>query len=68
MTEQHNDAHLAVSLMDLTSLNTSDTASDIQQLVNSINPKLGTPAAVCVYSDFVAVSYTHLTLPTSDLV
>lgn len=53
MTEQHNDAHLAVSLMDLTSLNTSDTASDIQQLVNSINPKLGTPAAVCVYSDFV---------------
>lgn len=53
MTEQLNDAHLAVSLMDLTSLNTADTSNDIQQLVNSINPQLGTPAAVCVYSDFV---------------
>ncbi|MCK8107566.1 deoxyribose-phosphate aldolase [Pseudoalteromonas sp. 2CM41L] len=53
MTEQHNNAHLAVSLMDLTSLNTADTSNDIKQLVESINPQLGTPAAVCVYSDFV---------------
>lgn len=53
MTEQHNNAHLAVSLMDLTSLNTADTSNDIKQLVGSINPQLGTPAAVCVYSDFV---------------
>ncbi|MBQ4859023.1 deoxyribose-phosphate aldolase [Pseudoalteromonas sp. MMG007] len=53
MTEQYDNAQLAVSLMDLTSLNSSDTTSDIQQLINSITPKLGTPAAVCVYSDFV---------------
>lgn len=53
MTEQYDNAQLAVSLMDLTSLNSSDTTSDIQQLINSITPKLGTPAAVCVYSEFV---------------
>jgi deoxyribose-phosphate aldolase len=52
MTPQQNAA-LAVALMDLTSLNASDTAKYIQALVNSINPTLGTPAAVCVYSDFV---------------
>ena len=52
MTKQQ-DALLAVELMDLTSLNTSDTTKDIQALINSIRPALGTPAAVCVYSDFV---------------
>ena len=52
MTKQQ-DALLAAKLMDLTSLNTSDTTKDIQTLVNSIRPTLGTPAAVCVYSDFV---------------
>jgi len=52
MTKQQ-DALLAVKLMDLTSLNTSDTTKDIQTLINSIRPTLGTPAAVCVYSDFV---------------
>ncbi|KTF18698.1 deoxyribose-phosphate aldolase [Pseudoalteromonas sp. 10-33] len=52
MTKQQ-DALLAVELMDLTSLNTSDTTKDIQTLINSIRPALGTPAAVCVYSDFV---------------
>lgn len=53
MAQQQKEAALAVALMDLTSLNTSDTTTDIQALVNSINPTLGTPAAVCVYSDFV---------------
>jgi len=52
MTKQQ-DALLAAKLMDLTSLNTSDTTKDIQTLINSIRPTLGTPAAVCVYSDFV---------------
>jgi deoxyribose-phosphate aldolase len=52
MTKQQ-DALLAVELMDLTSLNTSDTTKDIQALINSIRPALGTPAAVCVFSDFV---------------
>lgn len=53
MTQHQKDAALAVALMDLTSLNTSDTTKSIQALVDSINPTLGTPAAVCVYSDFV---------------
>ncbi|WP_024609118.1 deoxyribose-phosphate aldolase [Pseudoalteromonas sp. TAB23] len=53
MTHHQKDAALAVALMDLTSLNTSDTTKSIQALVDSINPTLGTPAAVCVYSDFV---------------
>ncbi|WP_165725994.1 deoxyribose-phosphate aldolase [Pseudoalteromonas sp. SA25] len=53
MTQHQKDAALAVALMDLTSLNTSDTTKNIQALVDSINPTLGTPAAVCVYSDFV---------------
>ncbi|KAA1150818.1 deoxyribose-phosphate aldolase [Pseudoalteromonas sp. FUC4] len=53
MTQHQKDAALAVALMDLTSLNTSDTTKSIQALVNSINPTLGTPAAVCVYSAFV---------------
>lgn len=52
MTQHQKDAALAVALMDLTSLNTSDTTKSIQALVDSINPTLGTPAAVCVYSDF----------------
>ncbi len=52
MTKQQ-DALLAAKLMDLTSLNKSDTTKDIETLINSIRPTLGTPAAVCVYSDFV---------------
>lgn len=53
MTTQLGDAALAVQLMDLTSLNTDDTAATIQELVASIKANLGTPAAVCVYSEFV---------------
>jgi deoxyribose-phosphate aldolase len=53
MTEQQKNAALAVALMDLTSLNINDDSAAIQTLVNSIKPKLGTPAAVCVYSDFI---------------
>ena len=44
---------LVVSLMDLTSLNTDDNQASINALVNSIDPKLGIPAAVCVFSEFV---------------
>lgn len=50
-TTQH--ATLVISLMDLTSLNTDDSQASINALVNSINPKLGTPAALCVFSEFV---------------
>ncbi|MCQ8879772.1 deoxyribose-phosphate aldolase [Pseudoalteromonas shioyasakiensis] len=44
---------LAVQLMDLTSLNDDDTTATIETLINSIEPKLGIPAAICVYSEFV---------------
>jgi len=44
---------LAVQLMDLTSLNDDDTTASIKTLVESIEPKLGIPAAICVYSEFV---------------
>jgi len=44
----------AVALMDLTTLNDSDTTQTINNLVASIEPKLGIPAAVCVYSQFVS--------------
>lgn len=53
MTELQENAALAVALMDLTSLNSSDDSAAIETLVASIEPKLGTPAAVCVYSDFI---------------
>ncbi len=53
MTNNIQNAMLAVSLMDLTSLNTDDSQASINALVNSIEPKLGTPAAVCVFSEFV---------------
>lgn len=51
--------------MDLTSLNSNDDSAAINTLVNSINPKLGTPAAVCVYSDFVAEA--KIALATREL-
>ncbi|WP_409424422.1 MULTISPECIES: deoxyribose-phosphate aldolase [unclassified Pseudoalteromonas] len=53
MTNNTQNAMLVVSLMDLTSLNTDDNQASINALVNSIDPKLGTPAAVCVFSEFV---------------
>ena len=53
MNEKHKDAARAVDLMDLTTLNNTDTTQTIAQLVASIQPLLGTPAAVCVYSEFV---------------
>ena len=53
MTNNTQNAMLVVSLMDLTSLNTDDNQASINALVNSIDPKLGIPAAVCVFSEFV---------------
>ncbi len=44
----------AVALMDLTTLNDSDTTETINNLVASIEPTLGIPAAICVYSQFVS--------------
>jgi deoxyribose-phosphate aldolase len=53
MTNNTQNAMLVVSLMDLTSLNTDDNQASINALVNSIDSKLGIPAAVCVFSEFV---------------
>lgn len=54
MTKMQTSAAQAVALMDLTTLNDSDTTQTINNLVASIEPKLGIPAAVCVYSQFVS--------------
>ncbi|TMP58520.1 deoxyribose-phosphate aldolase [Pseudoalteromonas sp. S1610] len=53
MTNNTQNAMLVVSLMDLTSLNTDDNQASINALVNSVDYKLGIPAAVCVFSEFV---------------
>ncbi|TGE78681.1 deoxyribose-phosphate aldolase [Pseudoalteromonas sp. KS88] len=53
MNEKHKNAVRTVAVMDLTTLNETDTTDTIEQLVASIQPLLGTPAAVCVYSEFV---------------
>lgn len=53
MISQSTDAVLALQLMDLTSLNDDDSTATIDALVASIQPLLGIPAAVCVYSEFV---------------
>jgi deoxyribose-phosphate aldolase len=60
MFKQQKEAKLAVKLMDLTSLNDNDTSASIAALINSINPLLGTPAAVCVYSYFIGDAKTGL--------
>jgi deoxyribose-phosphate aldolase len=56
----YEDAKLALSLMDLTSLNDNDDNHTIENLINSINPELGLPAAVCVYPQFVALAKRRL--------
>ncbi|WOC25968.1 deoxyribose-phosphate aldolase [Pseudoalteromonas sp. N1230-9] len=54
MTNMQTIAAQAVALMDLTTLNDTDTTESINNLVASVEPKLGIPAAVCVYSQFVS--------------
>ncbi|MEJ6474977.1 deoxyribose-phosphate aldolase [Pseudoalteromonas piscicida] len=49
------DAQMALSLMDLTSLKEDDTAQSILALLDSIDPNIGLPAAICVYPQFVAL-------------
>lgn len=49
-------AQLALSLMDLTSLNDSDTNEVIEALCQQAKSPAGTPAAVCVYPAFIAVA------------
>ncbi|GEK08587.1 deoxyribose-phosphate aldolase [Pseudoalteromonas peptidolytica] len=49
------DAQLALSLMDLTSLKDNDTTQSIMALLDSIDPTIGLPAAICVYPQFVTL-------------
>ena len=53
MTSQLQTARLALSLMDLTSLNDDDTAATISQLCHQAQTPVGSPAAVCVYPAFI---------------
>jgi len=47
------DCRLILSLMDLTSLNESDTEADIAALAEQANTPLGAPAALCIYKQFL---------------
>lgn len=53
-------AKLALSLMDLTSLETNDTDEKIQQLCQSAVTDAGHTAAVCVYPAFIATAANAL--------
>ena len=53
MTSQRHTARLALSLMDLTSLNDDDTAVTIGRLCRQAHTPEGSPAAVCVYPAFI---------------
>lgn len=54
------DPAFALSLIDLTSLNDSDTETGIQQLARDAMTPLGTVAALCVYPRFVPTAKAAL--------
>ncbi|MEQ6291501.1 deoxyribose-phosphate aldolase [Vogesella sp. GCM10023246] len=56
MQDAVNTARLALSLMDLTSLNDDDSGNTIRALCAQADSDAGTVAAVCVYPCFVAVA------------
>lgn len=60
-----NSAKLALSLMDLTTLNEDDTDEKVISLCQQANTKFGTPAAICVYPRFVPIA--RKTLKLADL-
>ncbi|WP_150539196.1 deoxyribose-phosphate aldolase [Actinobacillus vicugnae] len=51
-----DSAKIALSLMDLTTLNDNDTDEKVISLCQQGNTEFGTPAAVCVYPRFVPVA------------
>lgn len=51
-----NSAEIALSLMDLTTLNDNDTDETIIALCEQAKTDFGTPAAVCVYPRFVPLA------------
>ncbi len=54
-------ARQALTLMDLTSLNDNDTDSTIEALCQQVKTPFGTPAAVCVYPQFIVTAQRALT-------
>ncbi|GEN28418.1 deoxyribose-phosphate aldolase 2 [Halovibrio variabilis] len=54
-------ARQALTLMDLTSLNDTDTDATIESLCQQVKTPFGTPAAVCVYPQFIVTAQRALT-------
>lgn len=54
-------ARHALALMDLTSLNDSDTDATIEALCQQLKTPYGNPAAVCVYPQFIVTAQRALT-------
>jgi deoxyribose-phosphate aldolase len=61
MTNSQRVARQALSLMDLTSLNDDDTDSTIEALCQRARTSMGTPAAICVYPQFIVPARRALT-------
>ena len=59
--ELNQAARQALSLMDLTSLNDSDTDATIEALCQQLKTPYGNPAAVCVYPQFIVTAQRALT-------
>ncbi|MEG9488505.1 deoxyribose-phosphate aldolase [Mannheimia indoligenes] len=51
-----NSAEIALSLMDLTTLNDNDTDEKVIALCEQAKTDFGTPAAVCVYPRFIPIA------------
>lgn len=62
LNHQQKTAQLSLSLMDLTSLNDSDTDAVIQTLCHNAQTDFGHTAAVCVYPQFVSLARQQLGL------
>lgn len=56
MTSLQDNARLALQLMDLTSLNDTDTDAVIENLCSQAKTPEGHPAAVCVYPAFIGTA------------
>ncbi|WP_286232572.1 deoxyribose-phosphate aldolase [Thalassotalea sediminis] len=56
MTEQQQIASLALSLVDLTSLNGNETTEDIESLCQQAITPHGNTAAICIYPQYIKVA------------
>ncbi|MCB8887779.1 deoxyribose-phosphate aldolase [Vreelandella malpeensis] len=60
-TDLTHTAKQALALMDVTSLNDDDTDARIESLCQMVKTPVGTPAAVCVYPQFIVTAARALT-------